>query len=366
MKIKKITPICIHVPFEHGAKKTKFHGQDWQKLEFVLVKVETDSGIIGWGESFGYVSWKSVKTSIEEMVAPSIVGKEINSKEDIDNLVYDVQKTLHIFGRYGITIYALSGIEIALWDALGKEKKLPIYKLIDGGKKKEFKAYASLFRYSDKKLVEKKCQESLDKGFKIIKLHEITNETIEAARKFIGKNIPLMTDVNCAWTYEEVVEKEKFLKNIGLFWLEEPIFPPEDFKTLSKINNDLKIPIAAGENACTHWEFDKMLESKAVNFAQPSVIKVGGISEMTKIFKISEEKKIPVMPHTAYFGPGFLASLHLASTSNREIFIERFWLDLAEEFYPGFKTAKNGVYNLPEGPGLGMDINENLISKFKV
>ena len=109
-----------------------------------------------------------------------------------------------------------------------------------------------------------------------------------------------------------------------------------------------------------------MLESKAVNFAQPSVIKVGGISEMTKIFKISEEKKIPVMPHTAYFGPGFLASLHLASTSNREIFIERFWLDLAEEFYPGFKTAKNGVYNLPEGPGLGMDINENLISKFKV
>ena len=179
MKIKKITPICIHVPFEHGAKKTKFHGQDWQKLEFVLVKVETDSGIIGWGESFGYVSWKSVKTSIEEMVAPSIVGKEINSKEDIDNLVYDVQKTLHIFGRYGITIYALSGIEIALWDALGKEKKLPIYKLIDGGKKKEFKAYASLFRYSDKKLVEKKCQESLDKGFKIIKLHEITNETIE-------------------------------------------------------------------------------------------------------------------------------------------------------------------------------------------
>ena len=109
-----------------------------------------------------------------------------------------------------------------------------------------------------------------------------------------------------------------------------------------------------------------MLESKAVNFAQPSVIKVGGISEMIKIFKLSEEKKIPIMPHTAYFGPGFLASLHLASTSNMEIFIERIWLDLAEEFYPGFKIAKNGVYNLPEGPGLGMEINENLISNFKV
>ena len=162
MKIKKISPVCIHMPFEHGAKKTKFNGQDWDKLEFVLVKVEMDNGVIGWGESFGYVSWKAVKSSIEEMVAPSLIGKEIKDPKDIHELVKDTQKTLHIFGRYGITIYAISGIEIALWDALGKEKKLPIYKFLGETKKTEFKAYASLFRYSDEKLVEKKCKESLD------------------------------------------------------------------------------------------------------------------------------------------------------------------------------------------------------------
>ncbi len=366
MIIKRITPICIHVPFEHGAQKVKFHGQEWQKLEFVLVKLETDQGIIGWGESFGYVSWKSVKIAIEEMVSPSIVGKEINSPEDINKLVFEVQKTLHIFGRYGITIYALSGIEIALWDALGKEKNLPIYKLLKGGQKKEFKAYASLFRYSDKNLVEKKCKESLDKGFRIIKLHEIHDDTIEVARKYIGNKIPLMTDVNCAWTYEEILEKKSFLKAMKLFWIEEPIFPPEDFKKLSKIKNDLGIPIAAGENACTHWEFEKMIDAKAVSFTQPSVIKVGGISEMIKIINISEKKEIPVMPHTAYFGPGFLASLHLASLTKMEVFIERFWLDLAEEFYPDFKSTKNGKYHLPDGPGLGIEFNLDLIKKFKV
>ena len=156
MKIKKISPICIHMPFEHGARKVKFNGQDWNKLEFVLVKVEMDNGTIGWGESFGYVSWKSVKTSIEEMVAPALVGKEINKPNDIHNLVNEIQKTLHIFGRYGITIYAISGIEIALWDALGKEKKLPVHKLLGEARKTEFKAYASLFRYSDEKLIEKK------------------------------------------------------------------------------------------------------------------------------------------------------------------------------------------------------------------
>tara|TARA_B100000676_G_scaffold298736_1_gene342117 strand:- start:134 stop:1234 length:1101 start_codon:yes stop_codon:yes gene_type:complete len=366
MKIKKISPICVHIPFEHGAKKTKFHGQDWKNLEFVLVRVETDKGIVGWGEAFGYVSWKTVKTSIDEMISPSIIGREINSPEDIHKLVYELQKTFHIFGRYGITIFALSGIEIGLWDALGKEKNVPLYKLIDGGEKKEFKAYASLFRYSDKKIVEKKCKESIDKGFKIIKLHEITNECIEAARKFLGDKITLMTDVNCAWTLDEIIENQDFLKKMNLYWVEEPVFPPEDFEKLSKIKNELGIKIAAGENACTNWEFSKMLEANAVNYTQPSVIKVGGISEMLKIIKLSERRNIPVMPHTAYFGPGFLASLHLASKTKLEVFIERFWLDLAEEFYPNFKTAKNGNYTLPEGPGLGIEFNEKIISKYKV
>ena len=175
-----------------------------------------------------------------------------------------------------------------------------------------------------------------------------------------------MTDVNCAWTYDEILEKKDFLKKMNLFWVEEPIFPPEDFKKLSKIKNDIGISLAAGENACTHWEFEKMIDANAVSFSQPSVIKVGGISEMLKIISFSESKKIPVMPHTAYFGPGFLASLHLASITKMEVFIERFWLDLAEEFYPNFKIAKNGKYQLPEGPGLGMEFNPQLIQKFKV
>jgi D-galactarolactone cycloisomerase len=366
MRIKKITPICVHMPFEHGGKKAKLNGQDWDKLEFVLVKVEMDNGIIGWGESFGYVSWKPVKVAIEEFLAPYIVGRNINTANDIHDLVLEIQKTFHIFGRYGISIYALSGIEIGLWDALGKDKNLPIYSLIDGGSKKEFKAYASLFRYSDTKIIEKKCKEALDRGFNIIKLHEIKNSCIEAARQFVGQDTPLMTDVNCAWSIDEIINNKNFLKKINLLWIEEPIFPPEDFKKLAFLKNELNISIAAGENACTHWEFEKMIDENAVNFTQPSVIKVGGISEMSKIIKYSENKNIPVMPHTAYFGPGFLASLHLASSTKLEVFIERFWLNLKEEFYPDFKTTRNGKYLLPSGPGLGLEFNEKIISKYSV
>ena len=356
MKIKKISPICIHMPLINGKKK----------LEFNFVKIEMDNGIIGWGEAFGYISWKVVKTAIEEMITPKLIGKKINKIEDIEKISNEIQKSLHIFGRYGVTIYALSGVEIGLWDALGKEKNLPIHKMLGETKKNEFKAYASLFRYSDRKIIETKCKNALDDGFKIIKLHEVENKYIEAARKFIGDNIPLMTDVNCEWSYDEALSKKDFLKKINLLWLEEPIFPPEDFKSLSLLRKNLGTSIALGENACTEWEFQKILESGAADYIQPSVIKVGGISEMMKVIRLSEKYKTPVMPHSAYFGPGFLASLHLASQTSLETYIERYYLDIVEEFYPEFKSTSTGTYKLPNSPGLGLDFDEKIIDKFKV
>ena len=95
-------------------------------------------------------------------------------------------------------------------------------------------------------MIEKKCQESLDRGFQIIKLHEIKDDCIEAARSFVGKDLKLMTDVNCAWNYNDIV-KERFLEKINLFWVEEPIFPPENYEELSKLRNNCNIKIAAGE-----------------------------------------------------------------------------------------------------------------------
>ena len=366
MKIKKISPVCIHMPFEHGAEKKKLHGQDWKKLEFVFIKVEMDNGIIGWGEAFGYVSWKPVKIAIEEMVAPLLIGVEVDNSKDIIEISNKIQKTLHIFGRYGITMFAISGIEIAIWDALGKDKKLPLHVLLGKKKKEQFSAYASLFRYSNNNLVEKKCQEAIDRGAQIIKLHELEEKNISTARNFLGSDFKLMTDFNCSWTFDKIIEKENFFRKVNLFWLEEPIFPPEDFEKLSIIRDKCNIPVAIGENACTSLEFEKMIKFNAVDFCQPSVIKVGGISEMIKILRLSEKNNKNFMPHTAYFGPGFLASLHVASLTNKETFIERFWLDLAEEFYPGFTEAKNGKYLLPDGHGLGYDIDEKLINRFKV
>ena len=131
MKIKSIKAITLGMPFSHGGKKVIFHGKEWKRLEFNLVKIETDKGITGWGEAFGYTSWKAVKIAIEDMVAPLLIGKDIIN---IPDLLLSLQKSLHLFGRYGITMFAISGVEIALWDALGKKKNKPIHELL--GKKK--------------------------------------------------------------------------------------------------------------------------------------------------------------------------------------------------------------------------------------
>ena len=125
-------------------------------------------------------------------------------------------------------------------------------------------------------------------------------------------------------------------------------------------------PIACGENACTEFEFKSMIKQKAATFVQPSVIKVGGIYEMFKIIQHAEKNNISVMPHTAYFGPGFLATLQLASLMEKDTYIERFYLDIDQEFYPNFKRALNGKYKLPSGPGLGIDLDYNKLSKYEI
>ena len=362
MKIKSITPITLKMPFNHGGNKVIFHGKEWKTLEFNLIKIETNNGIVGWGEAFGYGCWKPVKISIEEMITPLLIGKEI---DNIPKLLLSLQKSLHLFGRYGISMFAISGVEIALWDALGKDKNKPIHDLLGKKNNDTFKAYSSLFRYEDPKLIEKKCKQSLDDGFQAVKLHEVENNCIEAGRKGIG-NLPLMLDTNCPWSYAETIKKKDFLKNMQLTWLEEPIYPPEDYQTLARLNKELEIPIASGENACTEYEFKSMINQKAITYAQPSVIKVGGIYEMYKIIQHAEANNISVMPHTAYFGPGFLATLQLAALMKRETYIERFYLDINEEFYPNFNKTINGKYKLPTGPGLGIDLDFKRLSKYEL
>ncbi len=362
MKIARIEAIPLAIPFEHGGKEVRFHGRVWKKLDTLLVRVETDTGIVGWGDAFAYGCRRAVQAALEDMVAPIAVGADARN---ITGLMYELQQSLHLYGRYGVTIFALSGLEIALWDIAGKDAGLPLHRLLGGAVRKELPAYASLFRYQNSETVAEHCKLALEEGYHYIKLHETAESEVKAAREAIGEDVPLMVDTNCPWSPNEARQQAMRLKDYNLYWLEEPIFPPEDFAALARLQQETGIPLASGENACTVFEFQKMFEAGAVTYAQPSVTKVGGISELLQVANLARVYGVSLMPHSPYFGPGFIATLHLGAVLPEKSLIERFYLRLEASLYGDLIDPVAGIYQVPDGPGLGRDPDPEVIQEFK-
>ena len=370
MLIKDITIVPLAIPFDAQGGGSGFKGADWSKLYIVLVRIETDEGIIGWGESFGYACWRPVVYSLQDMFIPLLLNRKL---DNISELMRSVQLQMHTFGRYGISMYALSGIDIALWDILAKKEGKPLYKLLNKEKSAQrsimLSAYASLFKYQDEELVRNNCRLALDLGYTSIKLHEYQTTEIAAARAEVGDDVILTTDVNCCWNEAEAKDAITRLSSYNLGWLEEPIFPPESFAELSRLRASGAIPIAAGENSCTSYEFAKMFAAHAVDYAQPSVTKVGGITEFIKIVGMAKQQGVSIAPHSAYFGPGLLATMQLAASMDEMPMIERFFIKPEVDLFTSsgsLATPINGCYTIDNSPGLGADPDKDILKEYSI
>ena len=171
--------------------------------------------------------------------------------------------------------------------------------------------------------------------------------------------------MNCPWTLIEARAKAHELKEIRLKWLEEPIWPPENYDGLAQLRRSCGIPIAAGENSSTLMDFERLLAAEAVDFVQPSVAKMGGITELRKIFSIAAVRNITVMPHCFYDGPGLLATIHAtAALGTADAMIEWRYFDLEAQVYGGALVPVNGRIAVPQRPGLGIDPDANVIRDY--
>ena len=363
MKIAAVETIPIEIPFSHGGKPFGWGGQVWTRLSILLVRVETDTGLIGWGEAFSYTCRRAVQAAVEDMIAPVAVGADAG---DIRALNRRVQRELHLQGRYGLTIFALSGLDIALWDIAGKAAGLPLHRLLGAGGPRPIPAYASLYRYRDPELVADRCRLARGQGYGFVKLHEIDVREVAAARDALGDGVPIMVDTNCPWTPAEARRRALAFEPYDIHWLEEPIFPPEDFASLARLGCETRIPLAAGENACTSFDFQKMFAADAVAYAQPSVTKVGGVSEFLAVAELARAHGVEIMPHSPYFGPGFAASLQLAAVLPEGALFERLHVDLEASLYGDGVDPVDGTYRVPEGPGLGVEPDPDVIAEYRV
>lgn len=362
MSIRSVDTIALNLPFEIYGPRPKFAGID-RSMEILLVRVETDSGLVGWGEAFGFGIWPATRSAIQAMVAPLAIGRD---ERDIAGLMNDLNRKLHIVGRTGPTVYALAGLDIALWDIAGKAAGKPLAELLGGAMHKRLPCYSSLMRYNEPRLVAENAARVVARGYRAVKLHEIGVEHVKAARQAIGPDVGLMMDVNCPWTVDEALNIADAVRPYNLTWFEEPVWPPEDFEGLAQVRQRSGLKIAAGENAMSPKHFEQMFKLGAVDIAQPSVTKIGGVSPMMEIVALARQHKVAFTPHCPYFGPGLLASLHIAATLPEETMIEYSFADLGANPLGDAIAVTNGYIDIPQGPGLGRDPDPAVIARFSV
>ena len=278
-----------------------------------------------------------------------------------------MQRNLHLFGRYGITMFAISGLDIALWDLAGKIKGVPLHRLIGGARRAKIPAYASLLRIGKPEQIAAECRTARSLGYSAIKLHETTTPAVFAAREAIGAGVPLMVDMNCPLSGPDAIAFAHACRDAAPMFLEEPVWPPGGFRDAwPRCASKGGLDIAAGENACTVYQFRQMMEAGAVSHAQPSVIKVGGITEFMKVAALGDELGVKIIPHSPYFGPGFLATLHLMSVRDEGL-IEVFYMKRAASLWGGRIDADaNGDIAVPQGPGLGYEPDRDVMEKYRV
>ena len=357
MKITAIEAVPLAIPLKPMDPPSPWTGGTRKQI---FVRVHTDEGWIGLGEAFAYGAPLAVVSVIEESLAPLIVGQD---PLRIEAVVDSMHRGTMIYGRRGLGMFAISGIEIALWDLLGKVRGAPLYELLGGAVRPRLPAYASLLRYETPEAVAGACRHFVAQGFRMLKLHQTDVASVRAAREAVGPDVELMLDTNCPWTPLEAIAMARALEPYRLFWLEEPVWPPEDYAGLARVAAATTTPIALGENESTVHGFGEIVRHQAGDILQPSITKVGGVSEFRRIAALAQVSNLPIAPHSFYFGPGLAATLHVAATFGSPLPVEFPTGEQETPFLARPIQARDGWLDLPTGPGLGVELNEDALRR---
>lgn len=345
----------MRLPFHHWSPPPQFAGQPRSKLDSALVRVETKDGTVAWGESY-CVEPRALIAIFETLIAPLARDKDAGDK----TLLPTMQRVLHNLGRSGPVVHALAGLDIALWDLRAKRAGVPLYELLGGKRRSRVRAYASLLQYyGDEQRLDVVTTQALEEGYTELKLHERTVDALKAVRRSVGSTVPIMVDTNCAWLPSEAPTAIAAMAEYKPYWIEEPLWPPEDNHELAQLQQICNVPLAVGENASSAYALERLVQDGTVQYVQPSVIKMG-LSAAWNISLRCRETSVVCAPQVAFFGPGYLASLHLIAAQTKEVSLERLYVELAHLPYFRSVPIEAGWVHVPDAPGLGADPEPDL------
>jgi L-alanine-DL-glutamate epimerase-like enolase superfamily enzyme len=343
----------------------------YTEVSIVLVEVRTDAGIAGVGEALARFSPKAYADLIETSLKPRLVG---GNPTDIMAHWRTMRRALS--GRSGGMLFeAIAGVDIALWDILGKVAGLPIHRLLGGVGRTEVPVYAASVNWGNDEFMDRELDRYLEKGFPRIKV-KIANPVkearrrIERLRKRAGDDIELCVDANWAYTLEEAVEVGRALTDNAYFWFEEPL-RPEDERGYEELHRRCATPLAAGESNFTLDQAMRLVENRTLSYLQPDVARAGGITETRRMAEFAATHDVQYAPHIGMSGIVCeTASVHLAAAMPNLRAME------CETDSSPFKTAitgaapgadrqKNGLLPVPTGPGLGIEIDWDAVKRLR-
>ncbi len=373
MKIQKIESFVVQQTLEESFS---FSQWEYQSRSICLVKVTLENGLYGWGEGYGPSSL--VKAGID-FFRPFLLGQEALEIETLWEIMY--RRSLD-YARRGVMLASLSAIDVALWDLKGKLLGCPVSVLLGGRKRDEVQAYATGLYFTEgnglAKRLSDEAQKYREQGFHAVKMkvglsikQDIQN--VQAVRESLGEEINLMVDANHAYSLTEACQLARELERFNISWFEEPV-SPENYSDYAELRLRTSIPIAGGECEYLRNGFLTLFQSRSVDIAQPDICAAGGITEVKKIADMAKTFGVQIVPHTWGTGIAIAAALQLAG--NIEIGPGRLFapdalieLDQTENLLRDELTQprlkpQNGKLQIPNAPGLGVDVDEKLLQHF--
>ena len=332
-----------------------------------LVQVKTDEGIDGIGSCSG--NGELIEAIIGKVLKPLLIGMDPTAIDQIWDKVY-FRGGHKEFGTRGVGVVALSGVDVALWDILGKVRGAPLYHLLGGKCRDKVPVYATALYPEEPSKVAKRARIFAEQGFHGVKIKvgfdlEQDIRIVRAVRQELGKDFIVMTDANQGYSLEVALRASEAFADCGAYWLEEPLFV-EDIEGHARLRGKGRTPIAVGENLHMSYAFENFIRRGAVDFVQPDVARAGGITEIKKITALAAVHKIPMSFHTWGDGVALAASIHLAAALKDCIVMELDYTcnPLRDELLREPFKVSNGDLFPPEKPGLGVELNEEALRRF--
>ena len=385
MKISRVHATWCHVPIPYERQHVSDFGRV-ASFDSVIVRVDTDTGITGWGEAKAGVGSAAACAGLAAIInhdyAPLLLGQDPRDISRLWDVLYNTPRegyaiagghVLPQLGRRGLSISAIAGIDIALWDILGKSLGAPVWRLLGGRRAERMPAYAS-GGWADEHGIGAQLKGYCDQaGFRAVKMRVGVMDgsparsaaRVRAARKALGPEIKLMVDAHGTWTVAEAKAFCRMVEDLDLFWFEEPV-TADDKTGLAEVRRSSSVPISTGESEFTRHDFREIAELRAADVLQPDLAIAGGITEGVRIAAIASAFNLRLAPHLWSGAPAFAAGLHLAASQSAGFILEYslghnpMLHDLIEERFP----VVDGMVEIPDRPGLGITVREEFLRQY--